>query len=154
MKKFCANRETSRSNLNLECPQEEQRKQLDQQADEEASYGAVGRVEGQWMGLGAVGGVEGRGGAEGQWVGLGCSGRGQGTVGGAGSSGRGRGPSGEARPRWNRHQRHPQDQEEGQGKWKGLRDLEVIRENQGCCRAEKHTYTPSPHQQQGHCLRP
>ena len=55
MKKFCAHRETSRSNLNLEYPQEEQRKQLDQQEDEEAGYGAAGVVEGQWSGLGAVG---------------------------------------------------------------------------------------------------
>lgn len=75
MKKFCAHRETSRSNLNLEYPQEEQRKQLDQQEDEEAGYGAAGVVEGQWSGLGAVGGVEGRGGAEGQWMGLGAVGR-------------------------------------------------------------------------------
>ena len=42
LKKFCAQRETSRSNLNLECPQKEQRKPQDKEEDEEASYGAVG----------------------------------------------------------------------------------------------------------------
>ena len=67
LKKFCAHRETRRSNLNLEYPQE-QTKELDQQEDEEAGYGAAGVVEGQWTGLGAVGGVEGRGGARLQWA--------------------------------------------------------------------------------------
>lgn len=94
------------------------------------------------MGLGA-GGVEGRGGAEEQWVGLGCSGRGQGTAGWGWSRAGPRPTSGEAGPSWSRHQRHPQDQE-GQGKWKGLRDLEAIRETRAAAEP-RNTPAHPPH---------
>lgn len=144
LKKFCANRETSRSNLNLECPQEEQRKQLDQQADEEASYGAVGRVEGQWMGLEQWAGVEGRVGLR-RSSGWGCrlqwawprdSRWGWEQWAGPRPIWRGRAQLEQA------HQRHPQDQEEpgemegASGTWRSLG------KTRGCCRAETHLHPP------------